>query len=142
MNHCENVDHDRVLRARTLLLGSGTINVHEEIDAYRVLTGVSPVVYLPRLARALLEFGTSGAGNPATRLPVLTEAAAAAERMDAAEPGRAPLLLEILEACREELHALGRTEEALAVGEEMARTAGGGQGTPGGGPGTPGRRTV
>ncbi|MFC9245693.1 hypothetical protein ACFT7S_17230 [Streptomyces sp. NPDC057136] len=132
MNHCENVDHDAVLRARTLLLGSGTINIHEEIDAYRVLAGVSPVVHLPRLARALVKFGTSEPRNPATRLPVLTEAAAAARRMDEAEPKRAALLGEVLEACREELLTLGRNEDARVVSEELARLVPGGEGTPAG----------
>ncbi|MFD3655226.1 hypothetical protein [Streptomyces sp. NPDC058620] len=130
MNHCENVDHDAVLRARALLLGSGTINIHEEVDAYRVLVGVSPAVYLPRLARALLTFGTSEPRNPATRLPVLTEAAAAARRMDEAEPKRAALLSEVLEACKEELLAPGRTEDARVVSDELTRLVPGGEGIP------------
>ncbi|MER5633459.1 hypothetical protein [Streptomyces nitrosporeus] len=125
MNHVEHVGHDAVLRARTLLLGSGTINVHEEIDAYRVLTRVSPAVYLPRLAQALLEYGDVNPRDPDTRLAVVTEAADAARRMDATEPRRQGLLAWALHACREELHALGKEKEALLVDEELARIPGG-----------------
>ncbi|MFJ8887763.1 hypothetical protein ACIRJR_30760 [Streptomyces sp. NPDC102402] len=124
MNHRESVDHDAVLRARTLLLGSGTINIHEAVDAYRLLAEVSPAVYLPRLAQALLEYGTADPRDPGTRLAVLTEAAAAARRMAAAEPRRAGLLRKALEACEQELTLLGRTEQARSVSEELARAAG------------------
>ncbi|MFJ8864297.1 hypothetical protein ACIRD6_00810 [Streptomyces sp. NPDC102473] len=129
MNHWESVDHHAVLRARTLLLGSGTINIHEAVDAYRLLAVVSPAVYLPRLAQALLEYGTADPRNPDTRLAVVTEAASAARRMEAAEPRRGPLLRKALEACEQELTVLGRTEEARAVGEELDRTAAGEEGT-------------
>lgn len=125
MNHRESVDHDAVLRARTLLLGSGTINIHEAVDAYRLLAEVSPAVYLPRLAQALLEYGTADARNPGTRLSVVTEAAAAVRRMEAADPRRAELLRKALEAREQELTASGRTDEARSVSEEPARTAGG-----------------
>ncbi|MEV3932632.1 hypothetical protein [Streptomyces sp. NPDC053728] len=125
MNHRESVDHDAVLRARTLLLGSGTINIHEAVDAYRLLAEVSPAVYLPRLAQALLEYGTADPRNPGTRLTVVTEAAAAARRTDAADPRRAELLRKALEACERELAMLGRTDEARSVSEELDRPAGG-----------------
>ncbi|MFJ3704328.1 MULTISPECIES: hypothetical protein [Streptomyces] len=122
MNHRESVDHDAVLRARTLLLGSGTINVHEAVDAYRLLARVNPAVYLPRLSRALLEYGVVGPGDAETRLTVLTEAASAARRMNDDEPKRAALLLKALEACERELLLLGRTGQARAVREESALT--------------------
>ncbi|MFB8027835.1 hypothetical protein ACFQ6U_09305 [Streptomyces sp. NPDC056465] len=125
MNHRESVDHDAVLRARTLLLGSGTINIHEAVDAYRLLAEVSPAVYLPRLAQALLEYGTADPRDPGTRLTVVTEAAAAARRMEAVEPRRAALLRKALEACAQELTVLGRTEEARSVNQELARTTDG-----------------
>lgn len=121
MNHAENVDHDAVLRARMLLLGSGRINIDEEIDAYRVLARVSPAVYLPRLARKLLTYGYPELQDPAALLVLRTEAAAAARGMDRAEPKRAELLTQALQACRHELYALGRRKEAFAVCEEMAR---------------------
>ncbi|WP_329237196.1 hypothetical protein OHB07_36045 [Streptomyces sp. NBC_00111] len=129
MNHWESVDHHAVLRARTLLLGSGTINIHEAVDAYRLLAVVSPAVYLPRLAQALLEYGTADPRNPGTRLAVVTEAASAARRMEAAEPRRAALLRKALEACEQELTVLGRTEEARSVRAELDGTAGGEEGT-------------
>ncbi|HBF81040.1 MAG TPA: hypothetical protein DD420_14265 [Streptomyces sp.] len=123
MNHRENVGHDAVLRARILLLGSGTITIHEQIDAYRVLARVSPAVHLPRLAQALLDYATSVPRDPETHLAVVTEAAEAARRMDVAEPRRSKLLSAALEACRRELLALGREEEAAVLGEEMTRPA-------------------
>ncbi|MGW4227815.1 hypothetical protein ACWEF9_00760 [Streptomyces sp. NPDC004980] len=120
MNHSENIDHDAVLRARTLLLGSGGITVHQEADAYRILARVSPATYLPRLARTLLTFSYRGLEKPELRLSVLTEAVAAARRMDGAEPNRAALLTDTLDACRHELYTLGRRAEAFALCEEMA----------------------
>ncbi|MFC8225055.1 hypothetical protein [Streptomyces sp. NPDC057287] len=129
MNHSESVDQNAVLRARTLLLGSGTINIHEAVDAYRLLAEVSPAVYLPRLAQALLEFGTADPRNPETRLTVVTEAAAAARRMEPAEPRRAALLRKALEACEQELTVLGRTEQARSVSEELARAVRGEEGS-------------
>ncbi|MEU9361779.1 hypothetical protein AB0D35_27275 [Streptomyces sp. NPDC048301] len=123
MNHRKSVDHHAVLRARVLLLGSGTINIHETVDAYRVLANVSPAVYLPRLAQALLEYDKVTPRNAETRLAVVTEATEAARRMDETDKKRAALLLEALEALREELLLLGRTEEARSVGQEHARPA-------------------
>ncbi|MFE4332092.1 hypothetical protein ACFRQM_22530 [Streptomyces sp. NPDC056831] len=61
MNHSENVDQDAVLRARTMLLGSGGLSVEQEIEAYRVLAGVSPLTYLPKLSEALV--GDGGADH-------------------------------------------------------------------------------
>ncbi|WP_406390693.1 hypothetical protein [Streptomyces sp. NBC_00887] len=90
MNYAENVDHDAVLRARMLLLGSGRITIDEEIDAYRVLARVSPAVYLPRLASELVTYGYRELQDPELRLALRTEAAAAARAMDRAEPRRAP----------------------------------------------------
>lgn len=121
MNHAENVDHDAVLRARMLLLGSGRINIDEEIDAYRVLARVSPAVYLPRLASELVNYGYRELRDPELRLALRTGAAAAARAMDRAEPKRAELLTRALRACRHELYILGRRKEAFAVCEEMAR---------------------
>lgn len=111
MNHSENIDHDAVLRARTLLLGSGGITVHQEADTYRILALVSPATYLPCLARTLLTFGHQKLENPELSLSVLTEAVAAARRMDGSEPNRAALLTDTLDACRHALYTLGRRSE-------------------------------
>ncbi|WP_405387123.1 hypothetical protein OG596_04510 [Streptomyces sp. NBC_01102] len=67
MNHSENIDHDAVLRARTLLLGSGGITVPHEADAYRI-PRVSPATHLPRLARTLLTFSYLKLEKPELRL--------------------------------------------------------------------------
>ncbi|MFE6037340.1 hypothetical protein [Streptomyces sp. NPDC056452] len=42
MNHSENVDHDAVLRARMLLLGSGRINI-DESRTYLFVDRVRPL---------------------------------------------------------------------------------------------------
>ncbi|WP_405812132.1 hypothetical protein OG524_31660 [Streptomyces sp. NBC_01520] len=68
MNHSENIDHDAVLRARTLLLGSGGITVPHEADAYRILARVSPATHLPHLARTLLTFSYLKLEKPELRL--------------------------------------------------------------------------
>lgn len=73
---------------RILLLGSGTITVHEQIDAYRVPARVSPAVHLPRPAQALLDYATSVPRAPETHLTVVTEVPDAARRMDVSEPRR------------------------------------------------------
>lgn len=36
-----------------MLLGSGRLPLHQQIEAYRVLSDVSPATYLPKLSRAL-----------------------------------------------------------------------------------------
>lgn len=121
MNHTENVDQDAILRARVLLLGSGRINIDEEIEAYRTLAQVSPAVYLPRLARQLVTYGYRELQDPEACLALHTEASTAARRMDRAEPGRVELLTRALSACRHELYRLGRRKDAFAACEEMAR---------------------
>ncbi|GAA2360046.1 hypothetical protein GCM10010246_57830 [Streptomyces cuspidosporus] len=54
MNPAERVDQDDVLRARSILLGSGYLSVDRQVEAYRVLAEVSPMAYLPKLAEALV----------------------------------------------------------------------------------------
>ncbi|MFJ3309968.1 hypothetical protein ACIPSA_44600 [Streptomyces sp. NPDC086549] len=57
MDHSEKVDQDAVLRARTMLLGSGRLSLARQIEAYRVLAKVGPLTYLPKLCDALVFYG-------------------------------------------------------------------------------------
>ncbi|MGW1881348.1 hypothetical protein [Streptomyces sp. NPDC001970] len=121
MNHSENVDQDTVLRARTMLLGSGRLGLHQEVGAYRVLAEVSPLAYLPRLTRALLTLShREFRDRPEIRLSVIEEAVAAARRFDEREPKRAELLIDALDAYQHRLYALGRRAEGFSVREEIA----------------------
>ncbi|MET9051140.1 hypothetical protein ABZW50_08305 [Streptomyces bacillaris] len=127
------VDQDDIMRARTILLGSGRRTPYEEVDAYRVLARVGPAAYLPRLVRALHDLsyervhgsgrsGGPGAGfheQPMARLALLEEAVAAARAVDPAEPGRAQLLYQALDFCQRDLYAMGRRAEGLALRAEM-----------------------
>lgn len=123
MNHSENVDHESVLRARAILLGSGRIGLHEEIRAYRVLAQVGPLTYLPKLARALLMLSHQEFRNqPEIRLNLTAEALAAVRRLDASEPKRTELLIDTLNDYQRQLYTLGRRAEGFAVREEMALT--------------------
>ena len=125
MNHSENVDHDAVLRARAVLLGSGRIDLHQEIRAYRVLAQVGPLTYLPKLARALLTLiHQEFRDQPEIRLNLTAEALAAARELDVSEPKRTELLIETLDAYQHQLYTLGRSAEGFAVREEMARVGG------------------
>ncbi|MFD9903404.1 hypothetical protein [Streptomyces sp. NPDC059063] len=115
------VDPDDVLRARTLLLASGRRTPHEEVDAYRILSRVTPAAYLPRLSEALVRLSHERGyqDHHAARLAVLEEAVAAARAVDTAEPQRAELLHRALDGCQRQLYVLGRRAEGLAVRAEM-----------------------
>ncbi|MFV8129595.1 hypothetical protein [Streptomyces syringium] len=122
MNHSENVDHDAVLRARTMLLGSRRPTLQQEVEAYRVLADVGPLTYLPRLSQALVRLSYDAyRDQPEARLALRAEAAEAARRLDENEPGRTELLVDALRACQQSLYALGRRAEGFSVCEEMAR---------------------
>ncbi|MGA5445469.1 hypothetical protein ACPCVO_02330 [Streptomyces umbrinus] len=122
MDHTEKVDQDAVLRARTTLLGSGRPSVGQQVEAYRVLSAVSPLTYLPKLTEALLSYGYAPEvqDRPDVRLARHAEAAAAARRIEAGEHNRTELLVRALSAYRYELCAVGRRAEGFAVCEEMA----------------------
>ncbi|MEV7375454.1 hypothetical protein AB0O51_31755 [Streptomyces sp. NPDC090301] len=122
MNHSGKIDHDAVLQARTMLLGSGRPNLSQEVQAYRVLARVSPASYLPKLARALVSYGyrVEDRGRMEPRLALHTEAADAARRIGTDEPNRADVLCDVLDSYRRTLLTVGRRGEALAVCEEMA----------------------
>ncbi|GAA2772314.1 hypothetical protein GCM10019017_15050 [Streptomyces showdoensis] len=113
------IDHDAVLRARVLLLGSGRLSLWQEVTAYRVLAEVSPRAYLPKLAHALVVQGYR-LRDPESALALFREAAAAARRLDAGDPKRAELLRNALSACARHLPAAGRRDEGRAVYEELA----------------------
>ncbi|MFI6421714.1 hypothetical protein ACIBG6_30430 [Streptomyces sp. NPDC050842] len=120
MNHSENIDQDAVLRARTMLLGSGWPSLSQEVEAYRVLAKVSPAAYLPKLVRALNAYGPGFRDRPDMRLALDAEAAEAARRLDATETNGARLLCQALHAYQHALFSVGRREEGLAVCEEVA----------------------
>ncbi|MFD3903155.1 hypothetical protein HXS80_13810 [Streptomyces sp. CB04723] len=125
MHPTRKVDQDDIVRARNVLLASGRRSAGEEVDAYRVLAQVSPDVYAPRLADALLDLRY----NPLTRswhasaLELSEEAVAAARSIDPAEPGRADVLYRALDGCRKDLYRLGRADEGLARCAEMLAVA-------------------
>ncbi|MFE4618233.1 hypothetical protein ACFRJ7_19265 [Streptomyces sp. NPDC056747] len=123
MNHSENVDHDAVLRARTMLLGSEQLSVVQLVEAYRVLAKVSPAAYLPKLAGALTSYGyeVQRVGRaPGAGLALYMEAVEAARRIDAAEPNRAKVLGDTLGSYERALFGAGRRAEGRAVCEEAA----------------------
>ncbi|MFI1254312.1 hypothetical protein ACH4U6_10955 [Streptomyces netropsis] len=122
MNHSENVDHDAVLRARTMLLGSGRLALQQRVEAYRVLADVGPLTYLPRLSRALVWLSNDAyRDQPEACLALRAEAVEAARRLDEKESGRTELLVDALRAYQQSLYALGRRAEGFSVREEMAR---------------------
>ncbi|AZP16265.1 hypothetical protein EJC51_09145 [Streptomyces aquilus] len=122
MNHSEKVDQDAVLRARTMLLESGRPSTARQVEAYRVLSAVSPLTYVPKLAEALVSYGYEPDVRdlPEARLARHAEAAAVARRIDEGDPRRTELLVRALDSCQHGLYALGRRAEGFAVCEEMA----------------------
>ncbi|MGW3146990.1 hypothetical protein ACWDG1_20375 [Streptomyces sp. NPDC001177] len=124
MDHSKDVDQDAVMRARTMLLGSGRLSPARQVEAYRVLAEVSPLTYLPKLAEALVSYGYAPEfrDRPDVRLALRAEAAATARRIDASDPNRTELLVRVLDACQGELYEAGRRAEGFALCEEMAET--------------------
>ncbi|PWI19917.1 hypothetical protein DI272_41445 [Streptomyces sp. Act143] len=122
MNHSEKVDQDAVLRARTILLESGRPSVARQVEAYRVLSAVSPLTYGPKLVEALVSYGYQPEVRdlPEARLARHAEAVAVARRIDEGDPRRTELLVRALDSYQHGLYALGRRTEGLAVCEEMA----------------------
>ncbi|MEV8454177.1 hypothetical protein AB0467_18655 [Streptomyces sp. NPDC052095] len=113
------IDHDAVLRARVLLLGSGRPSETELVGAYRVLAEVSPKAYLPKLVDALLALRRQD-GGPKADLALAAEASRAARGMEASAPKRAERLRRALDAHRASLLALGLRAQARAICEELA----------------------
>lgn len=73
------IDHDTVLRARVLLLGSGRPSRAELVGAYRVLAEVSPKAYVPKLVDALLVLRCESR-DPKADVALAAEASRAARR--------------------------------------------------------------
>ncbi|MFF4081157.1 hypothetical protein ACFYZN_17375 [Streptomyces sp. NPDC001777] len=123
MNPTENVDQDAVLRARTVLLGSGRPDARQELEAYRVLAEVSPRAYLPKLCRALISAGHARElrDHPDAQLALYAEAVAVARRIGADDPNRTEILVRALSAHQRQLYEAGRRAEGFALCEEMAR---------------------
>ncbi|MFB7216015.1 hypothetical protein [Streptomyces sp. NPDC056255] len=113
------IDHDAVLRARVLLLGSGRLSLLEQVHAYRVLAEVSPKAYLPKLVDALLSMSYHSR-DPEVDLVLAAEAVEAGRRIEAGAPARAERLRRALDVHQSALFALGRRAEGRAVCEELA----------------------
>lgn len=113
------IDHDAVLRARVLLLGSGRPSRTELIGAYRVLAEVSPKVYVPKLVDALLALRNESR-DPKVDVALAAEACRAARGTEVGAPNRAERLCRALGAYQASLFALGRRADGRAVCEELA----------------------
>ncbi|QKW17691.1 hypothetical protein HUT16_00205 [Kitasatospora sp. NA04385] len=113
------IDHDAVLRARVLLLGSGRLGRAESVGAYRVLAEVSPEAYVPKLVEALLALRHESR-DPKAHVALTAEACRAARTMEPGAADRAELLCRALDAYRASLFALGRREEGRAICVELA----------------------
>ncbi|MET7700531.1 hypothetical protein [Streptomyces sp. NPDC005485] len=134
----EDVDQDAVLRARTVLLGSGRPTRRQEVEACRVLARVSPATYLPRLSKALIYLGFSDEYRKLgeAQLALYEEAVEVARAVDPSDPQHTDLLMNALRWKQHQLFELARRPEGLAVREEMAgldrRTSGADPDTPAG----------
>ncbi|MFF2008349.1 hypothetical protein ACFVWY_04630 [Streptomyces sp. NPDC058195] len=114
------IDHDAVLRARVLLLGSGHPGRAELVGAYRVLAEVSPKAYGPKLVDALLALRHESR-DPKVDVALAAEASRAARTLEAGAPDRAERLRRALDAYQASLFALGRRADGHAVCEELAQ---------------------
>ncbi|MFF9158435.1 hypothetical protein ACF1AB_40130 [Streptomyces sp. NPDC014846] len=113
------IDHDAVLRARVLLLGSGRPSRAELVGAYRVLAEVSPKAYVPKLVDALLALRHESR-DPKVDVALAAEASRAARRIEVGAPNRAERLRRALDAYQASLFALGRRAEGHAICEELS----------------------
>lgn len=94
------MNHDEVLRARMLLLGSGELSTAERLRAYRVLVHVSPAVYRTKLSRLLVKLAARS--GPEARAALLAEAVTVAEGLAERDPLRTDVLGAALRAARDE----------------------------------------
>ncbi|MEW2373708.1 hypothetical protein AB0940_30720 [Streptomyces sp. NPDC006656] len=113
------IDHDAVLRARVLLLGSGRPSRAELAGAYRVLAEVSPKAYMGKLVDAVLALYYENR-DPEASLALAAEASRAARGIEAGAPNRGERLRRALDAYQASLFALGRRAEGRAICEELA----------------------
>ncbi|MER5811547.1 hypothetical protein ABT143_25745 [Streptomyces sp. NPDC002033] len=116
-------DHDAVLRARLLLLGSRQPSLPEALQAYRVLAEVSPRAYLPKLVDALL------AMSHRSRAPGVGELLDETRRKTAEQRTALSILgwelvhhSRMREAAGHGREAAAGRREALTVLEELATT--------------------
>ncbi|WP_420033466.1 hypothetical protein ACN2WE_13195 [Streptomyces sp. cg28] len=112
-------DHDAVLRARVLLLGTGRLGLLQEVNAYRVLAEVSPKAYLPKFVDALLLMSYRSR-VPEVDLLLTSEAVQAVRKIEAGMARREERLRSALDAYQRALFAVGRRDEGRAVREELA----------------------
>ncbi|WP_426404484.1 hypothetical protein ACN9M0_29685 [Streptomyces sp. R-07] len=119
MGDTGEIDHDAVMRARVMLLGSDRPSSREEIEAYRILAEVSPRVYLPKLAHALIKRGWE-LRDPEVHVALHAEALDVVRRYDAETPDREEELHRALNRYQHSLFAAGRRAEGRAVCEELA----------------------
>ncbi|MFH9943172.1 hypothetical protein ACH4OT_28115 [Streptomyces murinus] len=113
------IDHDEVLRARVLLLGSGRPSRAQLLGAYRVLAEVSPNAYVPKLVDALLALRHESR-DPEVEIALAAEASRAARGIEVGAPDRAERLRRALDAYQASLFALGRRAEGRAICAELA----------------------
>ncbi|MFB8234968.1 hypothetical protein ACFC58_00230 [Kitasatospora purpeofusca] len=113
------IDHDAVLRARVLLLGSGRLWPEDLVGAYRVLAEVSPKVYRTKLVDTLLTLCFQSR-DPRVKVELAGEASRAARRVEVGAPDRVERLCRALNAYQGSLFALGRRAEGRAICEELA----------------------
>lgn len=116
------VNHELVIWAQTVLIGTHTPSDDETVRAYRILTRAYPRSYRAHLARALVSWswGDGFGAAPEYRLALLEEAAAAAREVPESEPRRAELIVDVLHWYQIRLYEMGRRTDGLAVREEMA----------------------
>ncbi|MFB6835666.1 hypothetical protein [Streptomyces sp. NPDC056361] len=119
MGNAGKYDEDAVLRARVLLLASDRPSSRVEIEAYRTLAQVSPRIYLPKLARALVA-RTWELRDPKAHVALYAEAVDTVRRYDAEARGREDQLRSALRGYQHALFAAGRRAEGRAVCEELA----------------------
>jgi hypothetical protein len=116
------VDDDEVAWARAILLRTRRPTPNEKVRAYRILTAAHPGAYRRELARALAERGfVYGSGVALEdRLALLEEAADAARAVADSEPGRAELVVRVLDMYQMTLDESGLWPQVLAIREEMS----------------------
>jgi hypothetical protein len=116
------VDDDEVAWARAILLRTRQPTPNEKVRAYRILTAAHPGAYRRELARALAERGfVYGSGVALEdRLALLEEAADAARAVADSEPGRAELVVRVLDMYQMTLGESGLWPQVLAIREEMS----------------------
>ncbi|WP_424217285.1 hypothetical protein ACN20G_34950 (plasmid) [Streptomyces sp. BI20] len=113
------VDHEEVMWARLLLLGSRQPSSDELVRAYRVLARVGPRAYAPKLVAALIKRWYE-IGDPRTTEGLAAEAVRVARAVEGEAPKGTRDLHWALKVHQKSLYALGRRAEGRATCEELA----------------------